>query len=260
MATINVINSSLSGQSGTGNAAGTIAPSFTNPCANTFIPGYTTTVTSASPITLTATSTQYQFLTDGNNQTVVMPVASTLTAGHNFHFIYNSYANITFQSSGGNTIGVLNASGYANLVCILASGTDENSWSFTSGQRFLGPQDNVTFGVLGASFGIFNSGYLRNSFTSVVTAGGSTDISSSYYNNFTGTLNQTAKMLSVVSYGATGITYEILNNSSGTITVNSNDNSLIVSLAAGKRVKLFNVSTAVDTAAAWNYFTSTINA
>src|SRR5260221_6759558 len=74
------------------------------------IPGYTTTVTSASPVTLTVGSNQNQYFTGSTAQTLVMPVASTLVVGQYWNIVNNSSAAITINSSGGNLILSLPAS------------------------------------------------------------------------------------------------------------------------------------------------------
>ena len=90
--------------------------------------GYTTTVTAAGTTTLTAASTQNQFFTGTTTQTVVLPVASTLIVGDRYYIQNNSTGLLTVQSSGGQTVGIVPANATASVFCILASGTDQNSW------------------------------------------------------------------------------------------------------------------------------------
>lgn len=94
-----------------------------------FIPGYTTTVTSASPVTLTVGSNQNQYFTGSTAQTLVMPVASTLVVGQYWNIVNNSSAAITINSSGGNLILSLPASSETIVTCVLASGTTAASWT-----------------------------------------------------------------------------------------------------------------------------------
>ena len=51
-----------------------------NLSANNHIEGYTTTVSSATPIVLTVASAQLQYITGTTAQTVTMPVTSTLAS------------------------------------------------------------------------------------------------------------------------------------------------------------------------------------
>jgi len=62
----------------------------TLPAATIATLGYTTTVTAAGTTTLTVSSTATQFFTGSTTQTVVLPVASTLTQGQQFTIHNNS--------------------------------------------------------------------------------------------------------------------------------------------------------------------------
>jgi hypothetical protein len=93
------------------------------------IPGYSTTVTSASPVTLTVGSNQSQYFTGSTAQTLVMPVANTLVLGQFWNVVNNSSAVLTIQSSGGNTIIALPANSETSVTCILTSGTSASSWT-----------------------------------------------------------------------------------------------------------------------------------
>lgn len=93
-----------------------------------YIPGYTTTVTSASPVVLTVGSNQQQFFTGSTAQTLTMPVANTCVVGQYWSIINNSSAVVTIQSSGSNTILALPASSETVVTCITASGTSAASW------------------------------------------------------------------------------------------------------------------------------------
>ncbi len=101
-----------------------------NIVANNLSPGYTTTATAAGTTTLTVSSTGIQYFTGTTTQTVVLPVASTLTTGHTYLIMNNSTGNLTVNSSGSNlVVTVLNGT-YVFVQCILASGTDAASWSY----------------------------------------------------------------------------------------------------------------------------------
>ncbi len=96
---------------------------------NTFIPGYTTTATASSTTVLTAASTYMQYFTGILTQTVTMPVTSTLFQGQSWLIVNKSTGNVTVQSSGGNTIIVLEPNTSAVVTCIVASGTTSSSWN-----------------------------------------------------------------------------------------------------------------------------------
>jgi hypothetical protein len=96
--------------------------------ANIATTGYTTTATSASTTTLTATSTSIQFFTGVTTQTIVLPVASTMTQGQQFTIHNNSTGSLTVNSSGANLVVTITASTTFVITCILTSGTDALSW------------------------------------------------------------------------------------------------------------------------------------
>jgi hypothetical protein len=99
-----------------------------NLSAVNMIDGFTTTVTSASPVTLVVGSNQQQFFTGSTAQTLNMPVASTLVTGMSWYIVNQSSAVTTVQSSGGNTIIAMAANTTAVVTCIVNSGTDQTSW------------------------------------------------------------------------------------------------------------------------------------
>lgn len=91
--------------------------------------GYTTTATAAGTTTLTKDSTFQQFFTGSTTQTIVMPVASTLTLGWTVLIVNNSTGALTINSSGANLIVTLAAGMSIRVTCILLSGTTAASWS-----------------------------------------------------------------------------------------------------------------------------------
>lgn len=99
------------------------APEIDNPRL-----GYTTTVTASATTTLTATSSYRQFFTGVESQTVTLPVASTMAVGQGFEIHNNSTQNLTVQSSGGNTVILLEGGRTVFVICVLASGTTAASW------------------------------------------------------------------------------------------------------------------------------------
>lgn len=110
--------------------AGVASWSSLGPATYATIVGYTTTVTSASPVTLTSSSTFYQFFTGSTAQTIVLPVTSTLATGWTFNIVNNSTADITVNSSGSNLVATCLPGTTLRLICILTSGTTAASWDF----------------------------------------------------------------------------------------------------------------------------------
>ena len=90
--------------------------------------GFTTTATSAGTTTLTNTSTVYQQFTGSSNQTVQLPVTSTLQQGWSFHIVNNSSSGITVTSSGGNTVISVPPQTTTMCTCIATAGTSASDW------------------------------------------------------------------------------------------------------------------------------------
>ena len=89
---------------------------------------YATTATAAGTTTLTATSAYAQFFTGSTTQTVVLPVASTMTLGQTFYINNNSSGALTVNSSGSNLVTTIPGNTTVMVTCILASGTTAASW------------------------------------------------------------------------------------------------------------------------------------
>ena len=195
--------------------------------------GYTTTVTSASTLTLTNTSSYYQFFTGSTaGQIVKLPDASTMTLGQGF-WISTASQTISVVSSGGNAVQTI-STGMAYLItCVLTSGTTAASWNarFISGgsisgtgSTVLSSQPNISSATLSGSLSL--SGSIRTLQTSTTTSatpytftGGDT-----YQIRYTGTVAQT---LTMQQFPTAGVRHEITNASSANITVNANAGGLI---------------------------------
>ena len=100
-----------------------------NISANNVIEAYATTATSTTAVTLTVASAAQQYFTGNVNQTIILPVASTLVLGQSFTIVNNSRAIITVESSGANVVQAIDSGNYAIFTCILTSGTDATSWN-----------------------------------------------------------------------------------------------------------------------------------
>lgn len=102
-----------------------------NIAANNFLSDYATTATAGGSTTLTVASKFQQFFTGSSNQTVIMPVTSTLALGQSYQIVNNSSGIVTVKSSGNNTILEIPANSTCYITCILTSGTTETSWSYS---------------------------------------------------------------------------------------------------------------------------------
>lgn len=92
------------------------------------IHGYQSTATASGTTTITANSARNQYFTGSLNQTLVLPVVTTLSLGFEYVVKNLSSGNITVQSSGLNTIKVIPPGGVAKFICITITGTGTSSW------------------------------------------------------------------------------------------------------------------------------------
>jgi hypothetical protein len=135
--------------------------------ARNVLAGYTTTATAAATTTLTVASTYQQYFTGATTQIVVMPVASTLVLGQSWLMVNRSSGAVTVNSSGGNAIQILAANTQMIVTCILASGTDENSWAVLYRPNSIVTPLSLANGGTSASLVASNGGI----FYSTATAG-----------------------------------------------------------------------------------------
>jgi hypothetical protein len=134
----NAVDNTLHGQTGSGAFVGSVAPTLSLPVANNVNLGYTTTLTSATPLVLTASSNYQQWFTGSVAQTVTLPVTSTLVLGQAYLIVNESTQTVTVQSSGSNTVTTVPGGDSQTVTCILTSGTTAASW---------GAQEAIASGV-----------------------------------------------------------------------------------------------------------------
>jgi hypothetical protein len=101
-------------------------PTIDNP-----ILGYDSTATSGGTRTLDVSSNHTQRFTGALTHTLVMPVTTTLALNQSWEIINDSSGLLTVNSSGSNSIVILLPNMRVILVCILNSGTDAASWSYS---------------------------------------------------------------------------------------------------------------------------------
>jgi hypothetical protein len=104
--------------------------------------GYTTTVTAGGNTVLTATSNRTQFFTGTANQTVTLPVVSTLELGFFYRIVNRSTGAVTVNSSGGDAVLVLRSGCEAIFTCILTTGNTAASWHQNQISTKLVPQNS----------------------------------------------------------------------------------------------------------------------
>ena len=204
--------------------------------------GYSTTVTNGGTTTLTVSSNNQQYFTGSQNQTVVMPVTSTLTLGQEWLLDNNSSQSIEIQSSGGNTIFTLAGGTSAYITCTTISGTGSSSWDFdylgvgiASGKKLSVSNSLTLAGTDGTTqtFPAYSSNIADYSYATFATAGGTTTLTNTSKNviQFTGSSNQTCVLPDATTIPL-GRSYIIDNDSSGIITVNANGGANIITLPA----------------------------
>lgn len=168
------------------------SPSFAGLSVPNFSLGYTTTVTSAGTLTLTAASNNQQFFTGTTTHTVVLPVASTMTVGQRFILENNSTGVVTVNSSGGNLVVAIVSRTSVKITCILASGTNAASWDVEYVGSITPVVVGTTAGTLAAGddsrFALINR-YVKNfKPRSIIFAGdsisASSDVTSSVTNSY----------------------------------------------------------------------------
>ena len=127
-----------------------------NLSANAIIPGYTSTATSGTTTTLTVASTYAQAFTGtSSNQTVTMPVTSTLVQGQQYYIFNNTTSGtLTIQSSGANTIVTngLSPGWGVVLTCVNTGVTTAAGWTYQAA-----PNNAFTF-FSGTNTSVSNTG------------------------------------------------------------------------------------------------------
>jgi len=134
----------------------------TAPAAAAVLMGFTTTATATGTTVLTNASSQFQVFTGTLNQTITLPVTSTLGTGWSFHIANNSTGTLTVNSSGGNIVISIIAGVTAMVTCIGTTLTTAADWEsgFTdfqsltgTGAVVLGTGPTITAGALNGTVG-----------------------------------------------------------------------------------------------------------
>jgi hypothetical protein len=90
--------------------------------------GFTSTATAGTTTTLTNASSYYQLFTGTSNQTVQLPVTSTLATGWTFHICNNSTGTLTVNSSGSNLVISVPSTTTTMVTCIGTTLTTAADW------------------------------------------------------------------------------------------------------------------------------------
>lgn len=132
MATINTIGLGLSGSSGALSFVG--RNTNANIVVNSYVPGYTSTVTSVGTLTLTVASSQVQAFTGStNNQSVELPNVTTLSLGQSYRLINRTASNpININLFGGGLLYSLEPNTEATFTCVSLTGNVATSWEISN--------------------------------------------------------------------------------------------------------------------------------
>jgi hypothetical protein len=122
-------------------------PGIGNISANKFVPGYTAVASAGGTTTLTAASNYYQRLTGTQNQTFVLPDATTLVTGTTFLIANDSTGTLTIKDGATTTIESIPATG-VDYIYLISNSTVAGTWKtysfnpsnydFTSGSANFG--------------------------------------------------------------------------------------------------------------------------
>lgn len=174
---------------------------FISPPGATLVPGYTSTPTSGTTLTLAVTSTTMQVLTGTTAQLVTLPTTSVV-AGAAWIISNQSNATATVQSSGANTITTIAAGATAIFTAQVATPTTAAGWAY---------QTVDDFAML----------------ASTTTAAGTTILTSTsaQIQVFTGSTTQTVRLPTTAVPG--GGQWLIINQSTAAVTVQSSGSNTI---------------------------------
>jgi hypothetical protein len=241
-----------------GATASTIASrdSNINLTARGFISGFTSTVTSATPVTLTVASNSIQEFTGTLAQTVVLPTTG-IVAGQQYTIINNSSGAVLVQSSSLATVATVYGGISATFTALVAAPTTPAHWERATVDATMvsgyGPAQTTaanTLAVRDASSNLQARGFVSG-LTSTATSATTVTLiaSSSQLQEFTGTIAQTVVLPSTGVLA--GQSFKIINNSSMTVSVQSSTLSAILAITAGTEATFTALVATPTTAAHW---------
>jgi hypothetical protein len=120
----------ISNETGSGSLVFGTGPTISLPVINNIKTGYTATATAGGTTTLDVNSNYQQVFTGSSNQTVQLPVVSTLVLGMSYHIENNGSGTLTITSSGGNTVTTVGPFQTVMVTNNAITGTDNTVWDW----------------------------------------------------------------------------------------------------------------------------------
>lgn len=243
---VEITGGSITGITDLAIADGGTGASTASAAANN-LDGYLAITASATPVSLTNTSSRTIFVTGNTSQTIVMPDVTTLALGWMFTITnVTSSSTVSFQSSGGNAFsGILANGNSARFTCIAITGTTTASWTV---QFFGGTNRTGTGNVVYASGPSISTANLSNPTisqvaysVSAITAGTNAQgqgsiAASTEVANVTTTANNPSGV--TLPSGSSGFKKIVLNNGTNPIVVYPTTGQTINGLAANAGVTI----------------------
>lgn len=196
--------------------------------------GYLAVTSSATPVTLTASSPRLIYITGSIAQTITLPDVSTLGLGWTFTIINASTQTVTVRSSDNTNFTTTQTTGInASYTCIQTTGTGTSSWQ----QRFIGANTRSGYGSLIYSSGPTITDMSHGTPTSV-TAGADSQDSVTLTNVGFHLITSTPDNPSAVTLGANTIGRRVL-------VVNAGTNPLKVYPATGSQIDALGTNAAI---------------
>tara|TARA_R110000868_G_scaffold136519_2_gene349500 strand:+ start:1035 stop:2888 length:1854 start_codon:yes stop_codon:yes gene_type:complete len=245
------------GYSSTGGTSNLVSrDSNGNTFSNNFTSSVTSTVSSGSPVNLSAGTTRLQIITGTSTQTFKLPNATQLNVGTTYEFDNNSTGLVSINDNSNTLVTTVVAGGYKRVVVTNIS-SPAGVWDSHSLISV-----NSSWGTLGATTaGYINANSLNAAYTTTATAAGTTTLTalSTQQQYFTGATTQTVVM-PVTSTLVLGQSFLIVNNSSGIVTVQSSGANTIKAMGANTVLIVTVILTSGTSAASWNIEYSAQNA
>ncbi len=102
----------------------------------------TTTATAGGTTTLTASSESYQQFTGVTSQTIVLPVATTLSVGRKFVFLNRSTGILTIKYADGSTTLTTVTGGTQTEIRVITNGTSNGTWDIAASSDGAGSSES----------------------------------------------------------------------------------------------------------------------